>query len=201
MARASRVPLGRMRGDPDVSRESSASHQSGSRPTPCGAAAHLPDEREKQMKRKVELSLIIFFMLIFQLAFASGWDDYKPAKISRVIVTYAESNKDVDFFFTPGIPLRTTVKYLGQTRKTLPERLFFIEKWVKTHGMNPDIIKEFDREILIEEDGNKYWLPIQRVLIPHMNKELKINDKVILFVVLAGAVKTDWVFLINEFNL
>jgi hypothetical protein len=34
MARASRVPLGRMRGDPDVSRESSASHQNGSRRTP-----------------------------------------------------------------------------------------------------------------------------------------------------------------------
>ncbi len=34
MARASRVPLGRMRGDPDVSREGSASHQSGSRRTP-----------------------------------------------------------------------------------------------------------------------------------------------------------------------
>ncbi len=34
MARASRVPLVRMRGDPDVSRGSSASHQNESRRTP-----------------------------------------------------------------------------------------------------------------------------------------------------------------------
>jgi hypothetical protein len=52
MARASRVPLGRMRGDPDVSRESSASHQNGSRRTPLrGSRSSAPLVRnESNMK-------------------------------------------------------------------------------------------------------------------------------------------------------
>jgi len=53
MARASRVPLGRMRRDPDVSREIGASHQSGSKPTPlrgCGSSAPLGRDNRFPLK-------------------------------------------------------------------------------------------------------------------------------------------------------
>jgi hypothetical protein len=151
------------------------------------------------MKLIIWCPLLLLIFLLPQVL-GADWEDYKPNIIARLIIDYSEYYKDKGFFYTPGIPFTTTVTYLGNTRKILPERSTFIEMWLKTYSMNPDLAKTFNQEILIDEDGNKYWLPIQHVLIPYLNKEVMASDKVILYVRFAGAINNDCVFLVNEFS-
>jgi hypothetical protein len=153
------------------------------------------------MKRLIGLA-VLFLILASHLACASGWDDYKANTIAKMIDYYSrvEAYKSSDYFYTPGMPFKTTVKYLGKTRIIKQDRSAYIKKLFFSWGMTAEQAKTFDSEILIEENGIKYWLPIQNVLIPHLNKEIKINDNVNLFIVLGGAIKKDWVFLINEFK-
>lgn len=133
-------------------------------------------------------------------ATAAGWDDYKPYSIARMKADHAGVNEDMDFHFTPGIPFRSTVRYLGKTRDIRAERLIFIEMWAQSHRMSSVIVEAFEKEIQVKEDGKSYWLPIQSVLIPHIEKEVKENASVTLFLVFAGAIKSDQVFLVNEFK-
>ncbi len=113
---------------------------------------------------------------------------------------HAGANQDMDFHFTPGLPFRSTVRYLGKTRAIQAERLIFIEMWAQSHRMSSIIVEAFEKEILVREEDQSYWLPIQNVLIPHIEKEVKENASVTLFLVFAGAIKNDQVFLVNEFK-
>jgi hypothetical protein len=153
----------------------------------------------KTMKRII-LFPIILLIFFSPLSLLADWEDYKPNKISQMITLYTEFKKDLNYFYTPGVPFTTTVTYLGEIRKIIPERSNYIEMWVKTYNMDPGSAKLFDQEILIEEDGKKYWLPIQYVLIPYLKKEVNVNENVILYIRLVGAINNDWVFFVNEFR-
>ncbi|MBD3671248.1 MAG: hypothetical protein HUJ29_10775 [Gammaproteobacteria bacterium] len=137
----------------------------------------------------------------FSNAVAEGWDDYKPGLISFMISDYKEQSKDSDYFFTPGMPFKANVEFLGEFRKIEENRSKYIGMWLKTHGMNPEHINMYSTEVLVKEGKVEYWLPIQKQLIPYFKKEVPNNKRVNLYVVLAGSIHKDWVFLVNEFRV
>ena len=145
-------------------------------------------------------SIALIVLICPTQAAATGWDDYKPNSIARMKADHAGVNEGMDFHFTPGIPFRSTVRYLGKTRDIQAQRLIFIEMWAQSHRMSSVIVEAFEKEIQVKEDGKSYWLPIQSVLIPHIEKEVEENASVTLFLVFAGAIKNDQVFLVNEFK-
>jgi len=147
--------------------------------------------------RLITLLIVVFFS---QIISAEGWDDYKNNTISKMLQNHENANEGLDYLFMPGLPFKTKVRYLASTRNISDERIDFISKWVKTHGLSQKLLKSYSKEILFEENNVKIWLPIQDVLIPYLRREVPVEEEVVLFVVLAGAKKNDWVFLINEFN-
>lgn len=139
----------------------------------------------------------------------AGWEDYQPATLSEIIARHASHMKDptlpegapVTTLIPGSDPFRATVIYTGEMRTIGPERKFFIEMWGKASGVDPVMLAgAFEKEIQVQEDDRRYWLPIQNVLIPHLQKEVKKNGWVTLFVVFIGATGEDRVFLVNEFG-
>ena len=58
--------------------------------------------------------------------------------------------------------------------------------------------------MLVEAEGEQYWMPVQSQLIPDFQNELKSGDKVELYVMAIGSIDHDdeheWIFIINEFQ-
>jgi hypothetical protein len=61
----------------------------------------------------------------------------------------------------------------------------------------------FERELLVEADGERIWMPVQSPLIPDFQKELERGDRVELFIMAVGTIdnkdRHEWVFIINQF--
>jgi hypothetical protein len=76
--------------------------------------------------------------------------------------------------------------------------------WVEIFGVRPDILSLLEKELLIIECNSEYWIPVQKQLIPHFERELKSGDMVSLFIVRVGGEKAnekwEWLFLVNEFQ-
>jgi len=106
-----------------------------------------------------------------------------------------------DYYFTPGLPFKSMVVYLGEKRDISAKRNNFIYMWVKTHKLGKKLAYAYKKEIKVSEGNIVYWIPVQNVLIAYLDKEVKKNNKVVLYMVLAGAAKQDLVFLVNELNL
>lgn len=99
---------------------------------------------------------------------------------------------------------RVKLTYKGQSRKISPERKEIISRSMTAHGDDSKFAELFDTEFLFIAGSIEYWMPMQNTLIQYLNKEIQKEDKVLLFIVWAGArkeqEKIDSVFLINEFR-
>lgn len=144
--------------------------------------------------------LIFPFLVIFNSEVNAGWEDYKKKTLEATI----NENKDIlgttDFNFTPGLPQLVLAKYTKEIRNTPRDHEAVIKGWVKTIGQNPRVSDRFLQQMKFEENDKTYWLAIQHALIPHVKKELKKGDYVWLYVAWVGTTKTDWVFVVNEFE-
>ncbi len=56
----------------------------------------------------------------------------------------------------------------------------------------------FDQDILVEEGSREYWVPVQKVLVPALEREIEPGDQVEVFAVFIGGRVPDWIFLVNE---
>ena len=134
---------------------------------------------------------------------ASSWDRYKPATISEIKASLVFDYPDKFVGFTINLnaianPYRINARYLGDLRPILPGRRQLIRFW------SPDYFARlFEHEILVEADGERIWMPIQRPLIRDFQTELERGDSVELFIMAVGTIdneeRHEWVFVINEF--
>ena len=56
------------------------------------------------------------------------------------------------------------------------------------------------REVLVEESGRPYWLPVQEALWPGVDAELKSGDEAERFVRVVGRERGDVLVLVNAFD-
>ncbi len=147
---------------------------------------------------------IIFFLLMLHIASSNsyaGWEDYQESALKSVLEQKGGMNKGVDFLFTPGFPYKITVTYTGTFREISAARKSYLEKWLKSRGLDPHQADLFTDDVLVVEGKREFWLPVQNVLISAMKKEVQPKDPITLYVVWTGAVKDDRIFIVNEFNL
>lgn len=151
------------------------------------------------MYKKSALFMAVF-LLISSSAFA-GWEDYQKSTLQSVLEQKRGMNNGIDFLFTPGLPYKVTVSYTGNFREISAMRKIYLEKWLKSRGLDPHQADLFTSDMLVVEGKREFWLPVQNVLISAMKKEVSPMTPITLYVVWTGAVKDDWIFIVNEFNL
>lgn len=144
----------------------------------------------------------------------SSWKRYKPNSLEDVIteanqVSSREKNPGISFYIeTSGehqIPSCIMVEYSGAFREISEERKFLIEAWsgVFDSERKQLITEILKHEVLLIENGQGYWIPVQEPLIPYMKNELTENKSAIVFIIWIGSSylseETDHAFVIGEF--
>lgn len=133
-----------------------------------------------------------------------SWDRYRPATISEIKAALVFDYPDNFVGFTINSnasvnPYRVKARYLGDLRPISPIRRQLIWNWSPAH-----FARLFERELLVETEGERIWMPVQSSLIPDLQKELERTDMVELFIMAVGTIdnkdRHDWVFVINEFT-
>jgi hypothetical protein len=141
------------------------------------------------------------------------WDEYKARTFAEVVrrntedvaAGNARSDGKVGVMMS-GDPLYSQVRvtYTGTTRKVSGERKVHLEEWGKTFGVKPEVLALYESEMLVLECASEHWVPVQRQVLRHFERELKKGDPVTLYTMFAGGRKIDgnwnWFFLVNEFQ-
>ena len=137
-----------------------------------------------------------------------NYDSYEPRTLAEVIRKYKDTIHDKmgngSVIFGASFPSQVKVTYTGSSRIISAERKAFIEAWVKTRSLQPEIAVLFETEHLFIENSVEHWLPVQKQVASYFDGELKKGDQVTLFIIIAGGKKIEggwnWIILVNEFE-
>ena len=155
------------------------------------------------MKQCHSRRVIVMLASLLPLLLAAdfNYDAYQPFSIQKVIdVNHEQQGRDFDIVASP-LKYRVAVQYLGEQRKIRPHVHELIRMWAKAVQLGADVPATFKREIHVREADREYWLPIQQVLIPDLQKECRRACAADLYVMWLGSAKGDWVFIVNEFQV
>ena len=95
---------------------------------------------------------------------------------------------------------RVRAEYAAAAQPIRTEVAKVIQSWGTATKRPPELVTLFEREIVVREAGVGYRLPIQKQLIPHLEREVQRGAPVELYLAWIGAAKTEPVFLVNEFK-
>jgi len=144
--------------------------------------------------------LLASFILLLPLASVAAWEDYKEKSLQATIDEYMDSSASADLAFTPGLPQLVLTTYTGKKRSIPESRKKMVHAWLEMIGQPVEVGDLFLTEMKFLEDGKDHWLPIQKPLITFFEREMSPGEKVWLYAVWIGATKSEWVFVVNEFE-
>lgn len=138
-----------------------------------------------------------------------SWSRYAPASVRELKATlfdYPENH--VGWTVNAAAarsPYRIKAVYLGELRTMPPQRLALVRDWWGAKsGIGDAFTRRFERELLVETEGERIWMPVQTPLIEDFRREMRSGDAVELYVMAVGTLDDkdihDWVFIINEFQ-
>jgi len=110
----------------------------------------------------------------------------------------AEYPAQTGLVITKEIPIRSTAAYSGQFRAIPEDSRRLIAAWAESFNI-PGMPQAFQRELKVVEAGREYWVPVQEVLVPAMNRELQPGEEIELFIIYIGQLAGRHIFLVNEF--
>lgn len=162
-------------------------------------------------------SLIFLLLALMTALFASTsygqgfpWDDFKPRTLKEIVAIDAREIKDSErenrvIFHADMLLSVIRVKYTGKSRPISDVKKDFLKNWAQTFTQNAEeYAAHYEKDLLFTEDEVKYWLPVQKKVIPYFLKELKKGEEVDIYIVRAGGVcrkrMCDWLFLVEEFQ-
>jgi hypothetical protein len=141
------------------------------------------------------------------------WEEYKARTFAEMVKRNAEGAAEADArnnnkvgVVISGDPQYSQVRvtYTGTTRKLSADRRAHLEDWGKTLGVKPEVLALYESEMLVLECAAEHWVPVQKQVLRHFERELKKGDPVTLYTMFAGGRKIDgswnWFFLVNEFQ-
>ena len=94
----------------------------------------------------------------------------------------------------------TIATFTGKFRPVEPGTKSLIDKWAVAMGHDPELAAMFSSEIEVSQDGQLYWLPIQKILVEPLKSEVKPGHETHVYIILIGAYKLAPVFGVSEFN-
>jgi hypothetical protein len=95
------------------------------------------------------------------------------------------------------------VAYGGALRPMSAEEVAFVRDGFKSIRQE-SLADLYDQSMLFRVDGKDHWLPVPSAVIPYFSKELKVGDKIDLYVLQSGGLLRkdgwDWLFLVMDFK-
>jgi hypothetical protein len=132
--------------------------------------------------------------------------DYKSTTLKELVALQPDGeslrDKQERILITRDIlPSKVTVKYLGSARDISAERKEIVRQWAMRYaGSMEHYTEPYQTEMLFEENGVSYWLPVQKDS-DLANDKFKKGDRLQLHLIRLGASikneKYDWVFLVE----
>ena len=88
----------------------------------------------------------------------------------------------------------------GELRKCSLARREYIRFWAKAFALSASLVETYQQEILLAEGERKYWIPLQEPLVEPLQEELAGGGELTVFVVYAGCLGREPIFLATEFD-
>ena len=99
---------------------------------------------------------------------------------------------------------RVKAVYTGEIRKISREKKEHLDMLVSSFNVKQEIIDQYDTELRFLEGTDEHWLPVQKKLIPFLQKDVKKGEEITLYAEWVGAKKIsgkwEWVFMVHEFQ-
>jgi molybdopterin converting factor small subunit len=168
------------------------------------------------MKLKIALAAFALLVACAGRARAQGqfpWQEYRTRTFAEVVKRNTDElagrdaayrDKATVIFSADPLHSQVRVAYTGTTRKVTGARRTHVDEWAATFGLKPEVAALYESEMLVVECSAEHWVPVQKQVMAHFEKELKKGDAVTLYAMFAGGRKIDgawnWVFLVNEFQ-
>lgn len=138
----------------------------------------------------------------------SPWDKYELQTLHEIrednYKAVREEGASIFLTGNEGCPSKIKVKYLGKKRDITSPKKTVIWLWIKTFGGDERFLDLFTKEVLVSEEKKKYWIPIQKQLIPYLDNEIQVGEDFYIYIRWPGAsvgtFTTNWTFIINEFK-
>ncbi len=153
------------------------------------------------------LASVIAVFAVASAATSAAFDysAYKPSSIQGIISehhdTFLKDAEEIDYSFSGVVfKYRVAVEYTGKLRDMDSDKKFFLDQWVKSVQYDSAFVDLYKREMLVREDGEDHWIPVQEQLLPYMEDELAEGSKFHLYVAFIGTSKGKWVFLATDFD-
>lgn len=168
------------------------------------------------MKLRIALAAFALLVACAGGARAQGefpWQEYRTRTLAEVVKQNTDDlagrdaayrDKTTVIFSADPQYSQVRVTYTGTTRKIVGARRTHVDEWAATFGLKQDIAALYESEMLVLECSTEHWVPVQKQVMSHFEKELKKGDPVTLFIMFAGGRKIEgtwnWIFLVNEFQ-
>jgi len=147
--------------------------------------------------------------LLATTALAQGfpWELFKSRTLKEIIsiTTKAVRPSDSMFLAQNQLESKVAVIYTGKSRPIIKARKTFIEVWVgMLRAEQKEYAELYELEYLYKEGEAEYWLPTSKPITKYFEKELKLGDKMDLYLISIGAYQgkegIDCVLLVEEFQ-
>ena len=166
---------------------------------------------------KLSTALAAFALLAACAAHARAqefpWQEYRTRTFAEIIkgndkdAANADARNEVKaavLFSADPQYSQVRVTYTGTTRKLAGARRTHVDEWAATFGLKPEVAALYESEMLVLECSAEHWVPVQKQVMAHFEKELKKGDPVTLYAMFGGGRKIEgtwnWFFLVNEFQ-
>jgi hypothetical protein len=165
---------------------------------------NLCQPRRRSMNRSA--LVLILLVIVFTVPLYSGdvsafsWEDYKPNSMAKAIADHPYDPSADEWFEGGNFKYIVRVVFMGKFRAISPDTERFLVDWGKAFN-HSDVVKIFKQEVLVQEQGKEYWLPIQESLVQPLIKEATSGQTINLYIFLAGKYKRTHIYLVNEFQV
>ena len=134
--------------------------------------------------------------------------DFKAATLKAIIQEFKDEVEQVSLgnqSLYPYPSYQVRVNYEGRCREIQPGRLQLMALWAS--HFNPQNAEEllafYEMECSFSEQGQTYWMPIQKVVLEALKVEVNEGDEIDLYIRWIGInreeTSIDWVFWIIDF--
>lgn len=158
------------------------------------------------MMRRLVLLTLVCCLGTSALAQGFPWEIFQPRTLKEVISLTKEAVEPDDSMYlaTNQLESKVDVTFTGQSRPILQSRKGFIATWVGMLNHPKDYAKLYEKEYLYKEGSDEYWLATSTPITKYFDKELKVGDKMTLYLISIGAYRTkgdfDCVLLVEEYQ-
>jgi len=136
-----------------------------------------------------------------------GWEHYAPSTLAQIVSEHADTRAvrrgaeaPPDFTIAgAGFPYRVQARFTGQRRLAAPTKLKLLDLWLRAFGGDTALASRFSEEMLFREGPAEYWIVVQDVLTPALDR-LADGHPVELYVVYIGEVRSEPVMALNAFR-